>query len=238
MDKFQIETSQNVGIHQKVASIVDRMVAFLLDTVVLITYMIMIFWLLSSLNIDMEDAWVFYMVASLPAFLYYLLLETFTDGKTIGKYVAKIRVVKLDGSRPSFSSYFIRWMLRIIDVSLTSCGGAVLTILLSNKGQRLGDIAAGTTVISEKHIVSIQDTLHSDIPADYKPSYPQVTIFNDREIEEIKLMYKEALKHGDHHIVVRLGHRVEEVLGIKSEEKPMVFLQKVISDYNFYTQNM
>ncbi|WP_340198926.1 RDD family protein [Ascidiimonas sp. W6] len=238
MDKFQIETSQNVGIHQNVASIIDRMLAFLLDTVVIISYYILIFWILVSLDLNPGDQWALFLLASLPGFLYYLILETFTDGKTVGKFVVKTRVVKLDGSKPAFSNYFLRWILRVIEVTLTSGGGAVLTILLNGKGQRLGDIAAGTTVISEKHLFKLSDTLHEEIPLDYQPRYPQVTLFTDLEIQEIKTMYESALKHGNHNVIVKLSHQIQKILEVKSSETPLEFVKKIISDYNYYTQSM
>ena len=238
MDKFQIETSQNVGIHQNVAGIIDRMLAYLVDSMVIVSYYILAFWILITLKLDLEESWALFLIASLPGFLYYLLLETFTDGKTVGKYVLQIRVVKIDGSKPAFSNYFLRWLLRIIDVTLTSCGGAVLTILLNGKGQRLGDIAAGTTVISEKHTISIDDTLHEEIPADYNPLYPQVITFNDKEIQEIKSIFKEAKRYGNHNVILKLSIRIEEVLDIKTKHTPLEFIDRVITDYNYYTQNM
>ncbi|XLS27757.1 RDD family protein [Flavobacteriaceae bacterium M23B6Z8] len=238
MDKFQIETSQNVGIHQNVASIVDRMLAFLLDTTVIVLYYILVFWILVSLDLNMSDSWALFLLASLPGFLYYLLMETFTDGKTLGKYALQTRVVKLDGSKPAFSNYFLRWILRIVEVSLTSGGGAVLSILLSGKGQRLGDMAAGTTVISEKHTVRLSDTLHEEVPLQYQPGYPQVTVFTDLEMQEIKSMFEDAKRHNQHIVILRLSDQIERVLEVKAKEKPLEFVQKVILDYNYYTQNM
>ncbi|MEM7382070.1 MAG: RDD family protein, partial [Bacteroidota bacterium] len=149
MEQFQIETAQNISIRQNTAHLGDRMLAYLIDSFIIIVYTILIFLIMGALDVDFEDMWVLYMVLSLPAFLYYVLLETFTNGKTVGKSIMHIRVVKLDGSKPSFANYFVRWILRIIDVVLTTGGLAVLTILIRGKGQRIGDIAAGTTVISE-----------------------------------------------------------------------------------------
>jgi uncharacterized RDD family membrane protein YckC len=238
MDKFQIETSQNVGIHQNVAGITDRMLAFLIDSMVILSYYILIIWILAALDLDLRDFWALYLLASLPGFLYYLLLETFTNGKTVGKYILQTRVVKLDGSKPAFSNYFLRWLLRFVEVTLTSCGVATITILLNGKGQRLGDIAAGTAVISEKHNVQLSDTLHEEIPVDYQPSYPQVTVFTDKDMREIKNIFKDAQKYRNHEVILKLSSQIEKVLEIKTSETPLEFVEKVIMDYNYYTQNM
>ena len=155
MEQFQIETAQNITINQNTSHLGERMLAYIIDTFIIVVYTILMFVFLASLDIDMGDQWAFYLILSLPAFLYYLLFETLMDGKTIGKGAMNLRVVKLDGSKPNFGNYFVRWALRIIDVGITSGGAAVLTILVRGKGQRIGDIAAGTTVISEKKRVSL-----------------------------------------------------------------------------------
>lgn len=238
MDEFQIETAQNVGINQNVASIGHRMLAYLIDSAIILIYGIAAIWLLVTLNLEPGDSWAVYLLVSLPAFLYYVLLETFMNGKTVGKSIMHTRVVKLDGSRPSFANYFVRWILRIIDVVFTSGGAAVVTILLKGNGQRMGDIAAGTTVISERENLTINDTLIKDIPLDYVPTYSQVTVLNDSDMQTIKNLYDDAVRNGNHNIIVNLHHRLLKVMAIETNEKPVDFVAKVIKDYNYYTQNM
>ena len=238
MEQFQIETAQNISISQNTAHLGDRMLAYLIDSFVILAYTILIIWILIAMDIDFGDMWALYLLLGLPAFLYYVLLETFMDGKTIGKSLMHIRVVKLDGSKPGFSSYFIRWILRIVDVVLTSGGLAVLTILIRGNGQRIGDIAAGTTVISEKKRVGLRDTLLRDLPEDYVPQYPQVTVFEDREMQTIKELYDQARRNGDHQIIVSLSERIKKVTEINTEAKPFDFVDKVIKDYSYYTQTL
>lgn len=238
MEQFQIETAQNISIDQNTAHLGDRMLAFIIDSLIIIIYYILMFWFLSVIDIDLGDKWVAYMLLGLPAFLYYLLFETFMDGKTIGKSFMKIRVVKLDGTKPSFANYFVRWILRIIDVSISSGGIAVLTILIRGKGQRVGDIAAGTTVISEKKRVFLKDTLLRELPSDYIPTFSHVTIFKDGEMQTIKELYDSAKRNGNHNVILSLSDRIKKVLEISSDLKPIDFVDIVIKDYNFFTQQM
>ncbi|WP_053992320.1 RDD family protein [Mangrovimonas sp. TPBH4] len=238
MEKFQIETAQNVGIHQNVAGIGDRILAYLLDSLVVGCYIILSFMLLGALDLGMGDQWALYLLITLPAFLYYLLLEAFWNGQTIGKSALKIRVVKLDGSKPTFANYFVRWILRIIDVSLSSGGVAILTILFKGNGQRLGDMAAGTTVISEKDLVSVNDMVLKDLPTDYVPTYAQVTLFKDSDMQTIKGLYQDAKRNGQHNVIVMLHDQIVKVIGIEPKEKPIDFVDTVIKDYNYYTQQM
>ena len=238
MNEFQIETAQNISINQNAANVLDRILAFLVDTLVLVAYTIGVIILLQYIDLDMADSWSIYLVATLPVFLYYFLVELFTDGKTIGKSLLKIRVVRLDGGKPSFAHYLIRWILRIVDISMTTGGVAILTILLRGKGQRLGDIAAGTTVISEKVKVTLANTLIADIPDDYIPQFSQVTVFKDREIQHIKEMYYAAKRNGNHKVVLKLSEKIKEVTGIQTDLNAMEFVDIVIKDYNYYTQKL
>ena len=238
MEQFQIETAQNISIDQNTAHLGDRMLAYLIDSFIILVYVILIVVLLAALRVGDGDMFAFYMVLGLPAFLYYVLLETFMNGQTVGKSLMQIRVVKLDGSKPGFASYFIRWILRIVDVVMTTGGVAVFTILIKGTGQRVGDIAAGTTVISEKKRFFLKDTLLRDLPADYSPKFPQVTMFKDREMQTIKEVYDAAKRNGHHTIIVSLSDQIKKVTDIVTDLKPIEFVDIIIMDYNFYTQQM
>ncbi|MCB0486745.1 MAG: RDD family protein, partial [Flavobacteriaceae bacterium] len=113
---------------------------------------------------------------------------------------------------------------------------ALLTILLNGKGQRLGDIAAGTTVISEKKRVTIHNTLIEDIPESYVPTFPQVTMLSDADIQTIKELYRTAKRKGNHGVIVKLHNRIIDITDIKTELRPIEFVDIVIKDYNYYTQ--
>jgi uncharacterized RDD family membrane protein YckC len=93
---------------------------------------------------------------SLPAFwsvvyaalivLYYVLLEGYL-GQTVGKMLLGIKVVREDnGDVPGLGGATIRTVLRLID-GLFSYLVAFITVLISGKNQRLGDMAAHTLVV-------------------------------------------------------------------------------------------
>ncbi|WP_121665768.1 RDD family protein [Mesonia aquimarina] len=238
MNKFQIETAQNINIQQNVAGIGDRLLAYFVDFLVIIAYELMMLFVVATLLTTMENQiWMMLLVFGLPPFLYHLLFEIFWNGRSLGKAVMRIRVVKIDGSKPSFSAYLIRWLLRIIDISLCSGGIAVVTILLNGKGQRIGDLAAKTTVISEREQVSLNQTLLVELPEDYEATYPQVTVFSDYEMQQIKTMFVKAKRNSNHGVINSLANRVATVMEIEPKEKSLAFLNRIIKDYNYYTQN-
>lgn len=237
MDNFQIETAQNVSIQQNVAGVGDRILAFLVDLLILVAYYIVSLFVISMTSLESAGGeWVYMLILGLPTLLYYLLWETLWSGRTPGKAAMNLRVVKLDGSKPGLGSFFIRWIMRLIDISITSGGVALFTILFTGKGQRLGDMAAGTTVISEKKKVGLSHTILETIPDDYIPVYPQVTVFSDKDIQKVKTIYNTAKRNGNHNVIIKLSEKLSTTMQITPQETPIAFVDRVIKDFNYYTQ--
>lgn len=238
MDNFQIATAQNVNIVQNVAGIGERILAFLIDILIMGAYAIVAILVFSNVKLGNGSSLLVSLTIGLPIVCYHLLFETLWNGQSIGKSALGLRVVKLDGSRPALSNYLLRWLLRPIDITITSGALAIVSILLNGKGQRIGDLAASTTVITEKQTVQFSNTLLTDLPAGYEPIYPQVTLFTDSEMQTIKNLFHDAHLNGNHNVIIKLANRVAKVMEVNLEQKPILFLDRVIKDYNYYTQRM
>jgi uncharacterized RDD family membrane protein YckC len=78
-------------------------------------------------------------------FLYFVILEKLT-GKTLGKLIAKTRVVNADGNKISWGQSLVRNIIRPIDGIIVGLV-AIIAIASSEKKQRLGDMLARTYVI-------------------------------------------------------------------------------------------
>lgn len=237
MDNFQIETAQNIAITQNVAHVTTRIGSYLIDALFIFGYYLIIILIMGMLDIPLNMEYMsLFVLLGLPVFFYSLLFEVLMNGQTPGKYFNKTRVVKIDGSKPTFGSYLIRWLLRIVDFSLASGSVAVLTILLNGKGQRLGDIAAGTTVISEKKRITLKDTIASDVADNYTPTYSQVTLLTDNDIHTIKNVYRDAMKKRNHKVILKLHAKIIELTGISTEQKPTEFVDTIIKDYHYFAR--
>ncbi len=235
MHDIQIETTQNVTIEYKTGSVGDRIIATLIDLLILIGYTIALVLLISQLKLRLGIAGV--IILYIPAFFYDLLCETFLNGQSFGKKIRKIKVVKLDGSQPNFLSYFLRWILRPIDIWFTYGSVALITILINGKGQRLGDLAANTTIIKLKDEATLDDTILMKVKKDYTPRYPQVTLLNDRDIGLIKEVLERVSKIDDpfvfDKIVTKCKNVFLEKLDTTTDLRPLTFLQTVLRDYNY-----
>ena len=82
-------------------------------------------------------------------FGYPVIAETFWRGRTIGKWAAGLRVVTLEAGPIGFREAFIRSVFQIIDILVSFGAVALVTSLVTNRSQRLGDLAAGTYVIRD-----------------------------------------------------------------------------------------
>ncbi|HYF02089.1 MAG TPA: RDD family protein [Patescibacteria group bacterium] len=233
MEHIQIQTAQNVALEYETASVGDRILAVLVDYVILATY------LTSALSAAFKfDAFTttLVVIVMIPFLLYEFITETLLNGQTPGKRLLKIKVIKTDGSQPTIGDYFLRWLLRLVDVSISNGAVAVITILINGKGQRLGDLAAGTTVIKLKPRVTLQDTLFKKVEDTYVPTFPQVVNLTDRdvtvlkEVIELNRREREALP-----ALLAIDKRLREVMNVQSEMNPFQFTTTVLKDYNYYT---
>lgn len=63
------------------------------------------------------------LITSFVYFLYLLLMEYFTKGRTVGKYITGTKVISTDGLEPTFQDYFIRNISRFVPFDALSFFG-------------------------------------------------------------------------------------------------------------------
>ncbi|GAA4281011.1 RDD family protein [Gaetbulibacter aestuarii] len=248
MLELQINTTQNVNINFTAASVGERILAYGIDWIIKFAYMIVIFYVVFDIfnigdQISTLDTWsqvAIIILFLLPVLFYTLSFETLLDGQTPGKRILKIQVVKIDGYQASLADYVIRWFFRIVDINMMSGVVALISIISSNKNQRLGDISAGTAVISLKNKVHISHTILEDLKEDYVPCYPSVIRLSDNDARIIKDTFKVAKKSRDYNTLIKLRSKIMEVAEIKERKQntDVEFIDVILKDYNYYTQNM
>jgi|SRR5690606_980589 len=235
MQKLEINTPQNVTISYSLASIGYRILASVFDYAIILSYLFFCFKLISHDNLNNLDNWTINAIYSLmliPVFLYSFLMELIFKGQSIGKKIMKIKVVKIDGSRATIWDYFIRLVLRLVDIWMFGAVASVLSIIISKKSQRLGDLAADTTVIKTIPNFSLSKTLSHEPKETYKIKYPEVMNLNDKDINIIKLHYDKGNKRNRALNHKKVGQRIEKVLNIKHKENSYTeFIETILKDY-------
>lgn len=247
MSELSINTTQNVKINFIAASVGERLGAYFIDLGIKLSYIFAIIWIFFywmdidrlMTNLDMWSRGAIFLVLFFPLIIYSITLESIFEGQSFGKKLVKIKVVKIDGYQAGFGDYLIRWFFRIIDFSLFNGIIGLIAVASSKKSQRLGDMAAGTAVITLKNKINISHTILEDIGEAYVPTYPLVIKLSDNDMRIIKETYQSALAKNDHEIIYKLVSKIEGVTGIKNQSgNNNDFIRVVLKDYNFYTQHM
>ncbi|MGB5981774.1 MAG: RDD family protein [Nonlabens sp.] len=238
MSNTAINTAQNVNISYKVASLGHRMLAFLLDGLILISYLTVLELVdvgvseLTPSDFDLGISQLFL----LPVLLYSLLFHLIFNGRTCGKFIMKIKVVKLDGAPATWSDYLTRWIIRLIDIWASSGAVGIIAIIFTDENQRLGDAAANTIVIDNRKKTKVSHTILEEVHEGYNPSFTMVHQLTDQQVNEIKEIYRLAGESRDYQTLNLLRNKIEQLLNIKSEMKDAIFVRTVLKDYTYLTQ--
>ena len=236
MEKIRIVTAQNIVIEHDIASVGDRIASNLLDYLIISVYYFIIWVGGLSLALGGYEniKWIILFI-SIPPVFYQLICEVFMEGQSFGMKAVRTRVIRLDGGQPTIGNYLLRWLLRPLDIFTSYGGVAIVTMLINGRGQRLGDLAAGTTVIKMKKAVKLSDTILAQTKETYVPVFPQVEKLTDREIGIIVETLSVFKYEGKIMPVQVVAKKIKEVLNIETTMKPWDFLKTIVKDYNHLT---
>jgi uncharacterized RDD family membrane protein YckC len=234
----KLDTGFNIEVEFPIAPFHRRFFAWILDNIILISYLIGAYYLLwGILGPDWpgEHFWL-YCLYLIPYFLYHVIMESLANGQSLGKKLMRIKVITMEGGQPSVSQYIIRWLFRSIDVLFFMLPG-FFSIILSSRSQRIGDMIAGTIVIDTRASTTWQDTIFTEIETTYKPKYPQVMQLTDRDINTLKSIISAVVKRNDYELAHRISERIQSKLNMQAQEDSLQFLQRLLKDYNYYSTN-
>lgn len=199
-----VVTPENIAFEYQLAGPFRRLPAYLLDVAVRWTFLILLglgaLWVLGLLGggggagpFVAAGGFITYFIVT---WFYGTLLETYFNGRTVGKWACGIRVIDIEGRPVNASRALIRNLLRVADLAplaaLSQLGDdvppvfliptgmvALVSMIMTRRMQRLGDLAAGTMVIVDERtwelpIVKVEDprvpALASFLPGDYRIS--------------------------------------------------------------------
>lgn len=148
-----VVTGDAVVLDVQIAQLPVRAISSLIDiTVMILGYLLGVgLWAVTLLQFDPAlSAAVLIIFTVLVLVGYPLIFETATRGRTLGKMAMGLRVVSDDGGPERFRQALFRALAGVVEIWMLTGGPAVICSLLSRKGKRIGDIFAGTVVISER----------------------------------------------------------------------------------------
>lgn len=163
-DSFRVDTPESVDLALEPAGLGTRFLAIAVDAVIqwgaafLLLMIVVPLTMVSKFSklvqnpaaIDGVLVTILLLAFGFLFFLYKLLLEAFWNGQTVGKRMVGIRVIKANGLPVDFLQVVVRNLLRVIDYLPLQYLVGTVAIVASKRGQRLGDMVAGTVVVREQ----------------------------------------------------------------------------------------
>ncbi len=237
-DYINIRTAQNVNISYKLAGLGNRVVAKVLDLIIITGYMLAALFLVVGVT-DLASAIssrVLISILSIPAMLYSLLFELFNNGQTPGKSIMRSRVVSLDGSPLRISQILTRWLLLLVDLWILFGLAGLLSIILGDRQQRLGDMAAATIIISLRDDSNLANTSYQKTDINYVPSYPQTSLLSEQDIRILKSVLADR-SDNKYKNITSAADKMQDIMGVIKRQSSENFLKTIVLDYNHYHQN-
>jgi uncharacterized RDD family membrane protein YckC len=165
---------------------------------------------------------------------YYPLFEGFWNGRTPGKRLQRIRVVRSDGQPVTLGPVLVRNLVRVVDFLPSSYGVGVVTMVVTARSQRLGDLAAGTIVIRERPLPPPAPlALGPDVAAD---AALDTTALSEREYALVRSFLERRASltpAARRHLATQLaeGLRPRVAAGTVPPGEEEVFLEGILRSY-------
>lgn len=146
-------TGDAVVLDVQIAQLPVRAVSAIIDlTVVFICYFLgLMLWAATLSQFDEALTIAFLIIFTVLAMVGYpVAIETATRGRSLGKMVMGLRVVSDDGGPERFRQALFRALAAVVEIWMLLGSPAVICSVLSPKAKRVGDMFAGTVVVSER----------------------------------------------------------------------------------------
>jgi uncharacterized RDD family membrane protein YckC len=149
----EVVTGDAVVLDVQIAQLPVRAASALIDiTVIFICYVLgLMLWAATLTQFDSAlSAAVLIIFTVLVIVGYPLAFETATRGRSVGKIAMGLRVVSEDGGPERFRQALFRALASVVEIWMLAGSPAVICSMVSPKAKRIGDVFAGTVVVSER----------------------------------------------------------------------------------------
>lgn len=157
-----VETPEGIDLHAGLVGPVPRTLAFVVDLLIRFAIVIALWLVLIMLGLSEFGYGVYLIGYFILDWWYPVLFEVYRNGQTPGKKAFDIKVVNEDLTPIGFGPSLIRNLLRSVDFLPLFYGFAYLSMVITGKFQRLGDLAARSVVIydetNKRDTSSLKDT--------------------------------------------------------------------------------
>ncbi len=235
-ETLNIDTPENVIFGYEVVGIGSRFIAALVDTLIIgliqgIIYLLIGLILSFDFDFTGENSSILIAILSLVSFVlmwgYYIFFEMQWNGRTPGKQLAGLRVIRQDGTPITLSESIIRNLVRLVDFLPVGYGVGIVTMFIDSNARRLGDMAAGTIVIRDQEEVTLDTVKKSAQPEQLRaPGEAEATAKTwpvhlltetDIQLAESFLARQNDLKNRNE-VAYQIGKRLMKKMGLPTSE--------------------
>lgn len=250
---LQFETPENVQVQYQPAGLGTRFLAWFIDQFLVWTVFFVLMFLLMVVGASLEvlddflvsgsgdpaemEAYVIgvmVLLFGLGSFVYFMATELFMHGQTPGKRMTKIRVVKQDGFSLDAGSVFLRNVFRVIDnIPLTW-----IIPFLSKRSQRMGDMAAGTIVVTDQppELTNIRVELSAQkaIEAEFRFDSRALGVLQEHDIKAVEQLlerWSDLPSAQRHQLALRLTSALSKKMEVDPppQDRELRFLEDLLA---------
>lgn len=237
-EKLTIDTPEQIALEFTLAGVGSRFLALALDTVIQVSLVVLLYIVAVALLIGRvgDGMWALAIVVLLGFMLFYGYFAAFEwlwRGQTPGKRLLGLRVISASGHPMTPYQAAVRNLLRIVDQIPGLYGVGIVSVLLTERSQRLGDLVAGTVVVRED--ATTRQPLDADAPRTGRETL-RATRLADAELALVErfLQRRSDLEGNVREQTARqIATRIRERLGLPpgGEGEDEALLERVALEY-------
>jgi uncharacterized RDD family membrane protein YckC len=173
-DVLTIATPEGVELHLTLAGPASRFVSAIVDILIQIVLLVCVSIVLSiaghGFGVGSGVALLLWAVMSFAVITFYdVFFEVFHSGRTPGKRLNGLRVVRASGHPVTFLTSAVRNVIRPVDFLPSAYLLGAIVILATRKNQRIGDVIADTLVVRE-HVGAQRRPIEVPVPSAPQPA--------------------------------------------------------------------
>jgi uncharacterized RDD family membrane protein YckC len=242
LEKLSIDTPEQISLEFQLATIGSRFLAIAIDTLIQVTAAAAILALALLVRLAVgpfmagASTWVFAGVVLAWFLLYYgyfAIFESVWNGQTPGKRMLGLRVIHTSGRPLSAYEAILRNVVRIVDQMPGIYAVGILSVFLTQRSQRLGDLAAASVVVHERLAEGEVSTVEVRRPDPAAPRHG-VTRLSDGEIQVVEaFLRRRAELDGSARVQAaeRIASHMRAKLGVEAAGPNETFLEELLAEH-------
>jgi uncharacterized RDD family membrane protein YckC len=173
---------------------------------------------------------------------YFIFWEMVTNGRSPGKAAVGLRVVRRDGLPIDARSSAVRNLMRIVDILPANYVVGLVSTIVSNSGERIGDHAAGTLVVRLDRPEAAPDLAVSGAPSSSAFTRQQMARIGPRELQLMRGTLRrvtELPENRAHELLTEVAESMRIRMGLAElpSSDRAAFLRSILSMAERYSSN-